>query len=81
MIRPLLRLAAIGLCAVALSGCISLLPKTKPAQLYRFGGSAAAATAPARPASAVSVFLTNGTFQEESSDDRMLTMTGGHAAY
>ena len=37
MTRALLRLALVGLCAVALSGCISLLPKSKPAQLYRFG--------------------------------------------
>ncbi len=82
MIRPnLLRLTVIAVCAAALSGCISLLPKTKPAQLYRFGAGAAAASEPARPASAVAVFLTNGTFQEEASDDRMLTMTGGHAAY
>ena len=81
MIRPILRLATIALCAAALSGCISLLPKTKPAQLYRFGAPAAAAAAPARPTSAVAVFLTNGSFQEESSDDRMLTVTGGQAAW
>ena len=37
MTRALLRLAAMAACAVALSGCISLLPKNKPAQLYRFG--------------------------------------------
>ena len=30
--------AALALAAVALGGCISLLPKAKPAQLYRFGG-------------------------------------------
>ncbi|WP_372786576.1 ABC-type transport auxiliary lipoprotein family protein [Phenylobacterium sp.] len=82
MIRPLLRLAAIGACALALSGCISLLPKSKPAQLYRFGASPAAgpAAATARP-NGVSVFRTNGGFQGEASDDRILTMTGGKAAY
>ncbi|HLZ77332.1 ABC-type transport auxiliary lipoprotein family protein [Phenylobacterium sp.] len=81
MIRPILRLAAIAVCAAALSGCISLLPKSKPAQLYRFYAPAAATPAPSRPASAVAVFQTNGTFQEEASDDRILTMTGGRAAY
>nr|MEA2798086.1 cholesterol transport system auxiliary component [Phenylobacterium sp.] len=80
MIRPLLRLATVGACALALSGCISLLPKSKPAQLYRFGAAPAAAPAPARP-NAVAVFRTNGSFQGESSDDRMLTVIGGKAAY
>ena len=80
MIRPLLRLAALGACALALSGCISLLPKSKPAQLYRFGAAPAAAPAPAKP-NAVAVFRTNGSFQGESSDDRILTVTGGKAAY
>jgi len=82
MIRALLRLTAVCACAVALSGCISLLPKSKPAQLYRFGPSSAATQGPA-PASAraVAVYRTNGTFQGESADDRMLTVIGGKAAY
>ena len=80
MIRPLLRLTTIGACAVALSGCISLLPKSKPAQLYRFGAAPAAAPVPAKP-NAVAVFRTNGSFQGEASDDRILTVTGGKAAY
>ncbi|HEX4710026.1 ABC-type transport auxiliary lipoprotein family protein [Phenylobacterium sp.] len=80
MIRPLLRLAVIGACALALSGCISLLPKSKSAQLYRFGAVPPAASAPARP-NAVAVFRANGSFQGEAADDRMLTVTGGKAAY
>jgi cholesterol transport system auxiliary component len=79
MIRHVLRLAAVGTCALALGGCISLLPKTKPAQLYRFGPVPVAAPA-SRPGS-VAVFRTNGQFQEEASDDRILTVTGGKAAY
>jgi cholesterol transport system auxiliary component len=81
MIRPLLRLAAISLCAVALSGCISLLPKSKPAQLYRFSAAPGAASAAAVHPNGVAVFRTNGKFQEESSDDRILTVDGGKAAY
>jgi cholesterol transport system auxiliary component len=80
MIRALLRVATIGACALALSGCISLLPKSKPAQLYRFGAVPAAAPKPAKP-NAVAVFRANGSFQGESSDDRILTITGGKAAY
>jgi len=74
------RLAAVGLCAVALSGCISLLPKSKPATLYRFGVAEAAAPASASPGS-VAVFRTNSKFQEEASDDHILTVSGGKAAY
>jgi cholesterol transport system auxiliary component len=78
------RLLAAAACAVALSGCISLLPKSKPAQLYSFvpapAAAAAAAVTPA-VANAVAVFRTNGSFQNESADDRMLTITNGKAAY
>jgi cholesterol transport system auxiliary component len=81
MTRALLRLAALGACAVALSGCISLLPKSKPAQLYRFGQSVAAApAAPAGPRT-VGVFRTNGSFEEAAANDRILTVTGGKAAF
>jgi cholesterol transport system auxiliary component len=79
MTRALLRLAVIGAFAVALSGCISLLPKSKPAQLYRFGPVPAGASA-ARPGS-VAVFRTNGSFAGEAADDRILTLSGGKAAY
>ncbi len=81
MSRPLIRLALLGICLAALSGCISLLPKTKPATLYTFGG-APPVTAPVKAhASTVAVFRTNGKFQQESSDDRILTLSDGKAAY
>lgn len=80
MIRPALRVATLAICAATLSGCISLLPKSNPAQLYRFGPTPAAGPASA-PSSAVAVYLTTGRFQAESSDDRILTMEGGRAAY
>jgi cholesterol transport system auxiliary component len=81
--RPLL--LALAVSAVALSGCISLLPKSKPAQLYSFvpppaAAPAAGASAPSS-VKAAAVFRTNGSFQQESADDRLLTVTGGHAAY
>jgi cholesterol transport system auxiliary component len=77
--RRLLTLAAGGVAALCLSGCVSLLPKSSPAQLYRFGVTAPAA-GPAT-AGAVSVFRASGTFQRESADDRILTVTGARAAY
>jgi cholesterol transport system auxiliary component len=82
MIRPLLRLVAVAACALGLSGCITLLPKTAPAQLYRFGAAPPATAPTASPAlSAVAVYRTNGTFQTEAADDRILTVDGGRAAY
>jgi cholesterol transport system auxiliary component len=80
LIRPaFLRAAAMVFCAVALSGCISLLPKSKPAQLYRFGQAPAAASAPV-PVGTVGIFRANGVFQGESAGDRILTINGGKAA-
>jgi cholesterol transport system auxiliary component len=82
MKRALVRLTALGAAALALSACISLLPKSKPAQLYRFGQSSAAHPGPAGPVShKVGVFRTNTRFVEEAADDRILTVTGGKAAY
>ena len=80
--RTLLRLAALVVCATALSACISLLPKGKPAQLYRFG-PVPSAGAPATHADrrSIAVFRSNGSFQSEAADDRMLTVTDGKAAY
>jgi cholesterol transport system auxiliary component len=74
------RVVVAGALALALCGCVSLLPKSKPAQLYRFGQTAGAA-APARSGPTVGVFRANGVFQRESGGDRMLTITGDKAAY
>jgi cholesterol transport system auxiliary component len=79
-IPALPRLAAVGLAALALSGCISLLPKTKPSHLYRFGQPAGAQAMTAAPGQ-VGVFRTNATFQRESAGDGILTITNGQAAY
>jgi cholesterol transport system auxiliary component len=81
MIRAALRLAVISACALALSGCISLVPKSKPAQLYRFGEPVAAAPAGPTPLRAVGVFHASGTFQGEASGDRILTIEGGKASF
>jgi cholesterol transport system auxiliary component len=76
----LLRLATVASAAIALSGCISLLPKTKPAHLYRFGQPVSDAALEA-PIGTVGVFRTNAAFQRESAGDRLLTITDGKAAY
>lgn len=83
MTRPaLLRAAAVAAWALTLplsqGGCISLLPKSEPAQLYSFAPPPAATAAAPGP---VAVFRSNGQFQEEASDDRILTVSDGKAAY
>ena len=82
MIRPapLLRFMAVGASALALTACVSLLPKTKPAHLYRFGQTVAAQDVDAA-AGNVGVFRASATFQRESAGDRLLTLTNGKAAY
>ncbi|WP_091742841.1 ABC-type transport auxiliary lipoprotein family protein [Phenylobacterium immobile] len=68
--------------ALALSGCVSLLPKAKPATLYRFGQAAPAASVQPTPVTGhVVVFRAMGSFQRESAGDRLLTITGDKAAY
>jgi cholesterol transport system auxiliary component len=76
----LTRLAAAGAAALLLSGCVSLLPKSKPADLYRFGQAVSAETVGA-PGGQVGVFRTIATFQRETAGDRLLTITAGKAAY
>ena len=65
--------AALALC---LSACVSLLPKTKPADLYRFGQpSAAESGADTVNTGKVGVFRANSLFPREAGGDRMLTVT------
>lgn len=77
-LAPALKAAGIMALALALSGCISLLPKSKPVQLYRFGAPAAEATP---REGAVGVFQANGLFPNEASGDRILAMDGSKAAF
>ena len=80
MIPAPLRIAGLAVCALALSACISLLPKSKPSHLYRFGQPAGSEATTATPGQ-VGVFRTNATFQRESAGDQILTITNGQAAY
>lgn len=67
--------------ALALGGC-ALLGGGKPAHLYRFGQSAVGEPGqPSAPVQSVGVLRTPGPFQREAAGDRILTVTGGKAAY
>ncbi len=80
---PMRRMASIALApvvlALGLGGCVSLLPKDKPVQLYRIAASAAAPAAPVR----AGLLVTRGgtAFTPEAAGDRLLTVTGQEAAY
>ena len=66
--------------ALALSGCVTLLPKSKGVDLYRFGQSAMV-DAKATPSKRVAVYRSSGGFQHESAGDRLLTLSDGKVAY
>ena len=91
MRRPLLAAIA-GLALVgSLGGCVSLLPATKPAQLYRFGAEGshqleavnAQGMAMEGPSSAqkIGVVLGQIGFPRASTSDGILTVTGDQTAY
>ena len=67
---------------LSLGACVSLLPKSKPAQLYRFGGGPAAVQAPAPGAgTGPGVVLVGVDFPRAAAGDGILTLTGDQAAY
>lgn len=78
--KRLLSAAAVAVVAVSLAGCISLFPKSKPAQLYRLDAPAPAAEQ--SPASVrVGVLKPGASFARAIGGDRMLGLTGAEAAY
>lgn len=78
MIRPVVLAASVA--ALVLSGCISLLPKADPVQLYRFGRTPAPLT-DAPPANRTPLALNPVEFPQASRGDRLLTVTGTQVAY
>ncbi|MEI9891231.1 MAG: ABC-type transport auxiliary lipoprotein family protein [Caulobacteraceae bacterium] len=64
---------------LTLGGCISVFPKAKPVQMYRFGE---AVPAPSAPAGAAVIVQKGATvFPPAASSDRILTTTGSETAY
>lgn len=84
-----LKTAAVLGVTVALTGCVTLLPKTKPAQLYRFGytpelveqKAEAAATAGAVGKAPTGIVFGTVTFPQDSAGDRIVTVEGSQVAY
>jgi len=76
-----LKLLAAGALALSLGACVTVFPKDKPAQLYRFDGASPAAEAGAAASAQFGVARAGGGFAQAASGDRLLTMTGSRAAY
>jgi cholesterol transport system auxiliary component len=68
--------------AMALGGCVSVFPQTKPVQLYQLSPDVEAAPAAAGGrAPVVNVRLETVRFQQAAAGDRILTVRDGEAAY
>ncbi|MDQ2861358.1 MAG: ABC-type transport auxiliary lipoprotein family protein [Pseudomonadota bacterium] len=81
LLRPLARGVAVAILASLLIGCISLLPKQKPAQLFRFGVSAPPAATHVLGQARFSVQAVPISFERAAASDAILTVTGDEAAY
>ena len=79
--RPAARGFAVAVLGCLLVGCISLLPKQKPAQLYRFGASASPTAPHAAGPGRFSVQAVPMGFARDAASDTILTVTGDQAAY
>ncbi|WP_419251815.1 ABC-type transport auxiliary lipoprotein family protein [Caulobacter sp. ErkDOM-YI] len=79
-IRFIPQALAVAAAAMALTGCITLLPKAEPVSLHRFGVEPVAA-AKGPPGALFGVFKTPTVFTRASAGDRLLTITKGEAAY
>jgi cholesterol transport system auxiliary component len=77
MRTALLRLTAVAIAAVALSGCITLFPEAEPARLYRFEINAPSDVA----AKTFDVARGPIAFERAASSDGILTITNGEVAY
>ena len=78
MIRRAARLLIAAGCAACLAACITLFPKEKPAQLFRFGDLV---TAPAGSGPAFAVRSVGFEFDRAAAGDAMLTVSGDQVAY
>jgi cholesterol transport system auxiliary component len=85
MRKPLLAALLAGALASGLGGCVSLLPKVQPAQLYRFGadvmGPGDGAGESHSGADKTGVVLATVGFPRASTSDGILTVTGDQTAY
>ncbi|WP_369059122.1 ABC-type transport auxiliary lipoprotein family protein [Caulobacter sp. 73W] len=79
--RALALTAALAL-PLGLGGCISLFPKSDPAQMYRFGDTPAADAPAGNAGDVIGVLKPPSSFTRPAAGDQILTISpGGEAAY
>ena len=78
--RSALRLAAVGVGALTLSGC-ALLSSPEPAQLYRFGFTVDAPSPEGQRPAPLSVSIRRIEFPDAAKGERILGVTGNETAY
>ncbi len=81
VLQALTRGAMLVAVTSVLAGCISLFPKTDPAQLYRFGATTPESREVASGQPGFGVLLLATGFDRATAGDRILTVTGTQAAY
>ena len=81
VVKSVSRGALLVAAASLLAGCISLFPKTEPAQLYRFGVTMPQVQEATSAKPDFGVLLTATGFDRAAAGDRILTVTGTQAAY
>jgi len=74
-----LRTLIVAALLVPLAACVTLFPKAEPSQLYRFGDTPPAVAEAA--GSPIAVLKAPTSFVQAAAGDRILTVTGGQAAY
>ncbi len=74
-------LAALGMAAISLSGCVTLFPKAKPVQLYHLGLDAQSGAQATSKGAGVPVLQGALQFNRDVAGDRLLTRQGDEAAY
>jgi len=81
MIRRAAVTVALSFAAISLAGCVTLLPKAKPVQLYHLGLDAQAGSEAASKGANVAVLQGAIQFNRDVAGDRLLTRQGDQAAY
>jgi len=72
---------ALSLLMLSLAGCISLLPKEKPAQLYRFGAAPTTVAPAPSTGERFTVRAASLGFERAAATDRILSVSGDQVAY
>lgn len=81
MMKQALKALVGSLILISLAGCITLLPKTKPADLYRFGYQSDGTSAKIPATNLVTIQRTSLGFTRAAAGDGLLTSTGSETAY